>query len=563
MGLYDVEPSPKPHAVSSQFLCQVYQFSISEQLSFRIVVVNARAPVRRLGNLHTYFCLSRRMYETHFKKWGLAKNLKLSEKTQAICQILKEAHSSQSPTLKLSGEQYRKLIRHTKLVQKQTMSADKSRPPQKSLLSINTKTPFTQATETDALINRPDEESQLPRTLITNEHYMNALLQTASSSQNPLLIPESSPTTTLLSYIGEGASGLDPSLINRDSNSPWALVDLLSPPETTCLEIVLRSVHDLCTSDRIYEHSGEPFGLQSLSIQSSGSSPPGLERGNFWNELSCTIYLLKISQPARAMSALSTALHMAETSLRSSPYLFAMELFSVLSPVNTVVCKGLRTDLLRLLNSLSRSHLGEKHPLTSLTQELQNDRSSGEISVRGLSSMIGLLSLGLQLSDKSICRAQRMLIKLHRRSGRRTEALSIARKLADKLASSHGKDSIQARLAMREVEHVLMDMGEWQQALELCMVIVGQAGPFEGVPEPQCLDDCAAYTMEDIAKIYDNLKDTGSSIKWLEKAVQCEWDLWKDSVATKHTVDKLVAALSRCGRNGEAMVWQEMYLSEL
>ncbi|MCJ1231356.1 hypothetical protein MMC12_008033 [Toensbergia leucococca] len=58
--------------------------------------------------------------------------------------------------------------------------------------------------------------------------------------------------------------------------------------------------------------------------------------------------------------------------------------------------------------------------------------------------------------------------------------------------------------------------------------------------------------MEDIAKIYNHLKDVESSIAWLRQAAACAWTLWGSWVATQHIVDKLVAALNVCGKQGEA-----------
>ena len=105
-----------------------------------------------------------------------------------------------------------------------------------------------------------------------------------------------------------------------------------------------------------------------------------------------------------------------------------------------------------------------------------------------------------------------------------------------------------------------MDLGDWQQALQVCMVIVGHTETV-GAVQPQYNDSCAASTMEDIAKVYDNLEDPESSIAWLKKAVKCEWNLWKDCVATKHVVDKLVAALLLRGRRDEAIIWRDRYLN--
>ena len=100
-----------------------------------------------------------------------------------------------------------------------------------------------------------------------------------------------------------------------------------------------------------------------------------------------------------------------------------------------------------------------------------------------------------------------------------------------------------------------MDMGDWQQALEVCMTIVGHFTSVTGSPEPQHSDECAIHIMEDIAKIYNHLKDVESSIAWLRQAAACAWTLWGSWVATQHIVDKLVAALNVCGKQGEADLW--------
>ena len=170
--------------------------------------------------------------------------------------------------------------------------------------------------------------------------------------------------------------------------------------------------------------------------------------------------------------------------------------------------------------------------------------------------MIDLLTATRVTSNPLTLKAQLARIRLLRRGKNYDRAGAMARTLASSNIALHGIQSMSARLASRELEHILMDQNEWHQALEVCLSIVGQRFHAGEMVEPECLDGYAVYTMEDIAKIYDHLGQPGSCVEWLSRAARSACFVWGPSVPTTHVVDKLVAALDKVGKHGEAMFWR-------
>ena len=244
-----------------------------------------------------------------------------------------------------------------------------------------------------------------------------------------------------------------------------------------------------------------------------------------------------------------------------SPLAFILELFSTFSPDNTALCSDLRLALLRVLVHHAEQRFGSTHFVTVLCSEIQKDRSAVETSERGFSLMIDLLTATRGTLDLLTLKAQVARIRLLRRGKDYTRAGAMARTLASSTIALQGIQSLSARLASRELEHVLMDQNEWQHALEVCLSIVGQRSWAGEMLEPESLDGYAVYTMEDIAKIYEHLGQPASCVEWLSRAARSAYVVWGPSVATTHVVDKLVAALDAVGRHGEAVFWRGVLVS--
>ena len=159
-------------------------------------------------------------------------------------------------------------------------------------------------------------------------------------------------------------------------------------------------------------------------------------------------------------------------------------------------------------------------------------------------------------------RSQLALIQLLRRSKDYDRAGAMARRLSSNSINSSGIQSMSARLASRELEHILMDQNEWHQALEVCFSIIGQPSSASGTIEPQYHDMYAVHTMEDIAKIYDNLGQSESCIAWLIQAAKSAFVLKAPCMATTHIIDKLVTGLRAAGKHEDAKFWQSIHMPD-
>lgn len=278
--------------------------------------------------------------------------------------------------------------------------------------------------------------------------------------------------------------------------------------ESQTLQTILRGIYS-CFACPVFDHD-------SWYTAPDQASPigPGTQ-ALFWDEIKQGIYFLKISALERAFPVLNKTVELAPGALEDSPKVFIQELFSTLSPVNTVVCPEVRLSLLRAFAMLAGKRFGSTHYVTIICSELQKDRTSQEISERGLSFMIDLLTSTRGTSHTLTFRSQLALIRLLRRSKDYERACAMARRLLTSSINSSGIQSMSARLASRELEHILMDQNEWHQALEVCFSIIGQPSSASGTIEPQYHDIYAVHTMEDIAKIYDNLGLSETCTAWL------------------------------------------------
>ena len=496
--------------------------------------------------------LSLRMYQTKFKKWGLSKNLSKSQKIKMIDQMMKTTKNG-SPSSKVSFDRntWRKLARYSKSWELGQLSKGRHPTSVQSFVDSAGTSPVAQRASCEAptedmqQINRHNDISDHPKTSTSVRPVWSSSLRTPNSSSSELLFSHVDVMT-----ISEARSECHNTEAGESNSLPYPST-CFEPSNTLSLDKILWSVHTLCTNGHPADkRSSSIYDLPDWIFFNSGTK--------FWDELGHGIYLLKISQTARAMPALHTAGHLAIEALQEPPLKCAIQLFSVLSPVNTVVCASLRTSLLRMLYGQSKASLGPLHPLTILIRELHNDVTYHEISAWGLDCIVDLLTTTRDSSDLDTVRAQIARTKILRRSGQSKPALSRAQKLLEVSRAAHGSNALQTRKAAREVEHVLMDIGHWREALQMCMDIIGEVRVVNGVVQPLYNDRCAASTMEDIAKIYDNLSDADSSIAWLKGAAISGQGLLRASVAEEHIVDKVVTALQLRGEDEEAEVWRQL-----
>ena len=279
---------------------------------------------------------------------------------------------------------------------------------------------------------------------------------------------------------------------------------------------------------------------------------------NLWSSISQCIYQFKVGHLDRAKPLLEqlcsndtqAALYSSLTSLR--------RLITEFSPINFRRYHDSPVVRKRLLNHLVNSASKTRHrddPLLVICKQLLRDGDTRHTTEVALSCLIDAAE---GIAPAVVHRAKKAMIALLRRDGQLDKALDRAEEL---VASTSGAApaSIERRSALEEKAHILMDRrkeGDLHEALRLCHVRVGMR--YKGVGEVY-RDKSAMYTMEDIAKIHDELNDLQKSVVWLEQAAHLGKDLRVDRMAMTHIVDKLVDAKKKLRQNSELNFYKEIF----
>lgn len=296
------------------------------------------------------------------------------------------------------------------------------------------------------------------------------------------------------------------------------------------IDLVLSSVRDLCRHDGVVTAQSE-------------------EAAEFWEDIKQAIYLVKTPSIELAWPVLHKACEKASAAFTSDMIALLREIFANLSPTNTRQCPEIRLQIIDYLGNLAEMKLGELHPITVILQQLHFDSQSRNVTERCLSCIVDILSPEHGTPHSEALEAQMAMVRLLRHDAEYDQALLIGQRLWYTARNIHGTRSWQARASARELEHVFIDTENFQQALDVCLSIVGheREATDELVRRGQ-LDKCAVYTMEDIAMIYEKMGSTDLNIVWLQEALKGARLMWEESVAIAHICDKLNNASSRYGR---------------
>ncbi|KAF8855332.1 hypothetical protein BDZ45DRAFT_805081 [Acephala macrosclerotiorum] len=481
--------------------------------------------VRERMEVEHGFIASNRMYGTRFKEWGLRKNLKSDEKTQ----LLSDDASSDPPSLGqyIGGELAYKLQRHSRSMSNEEGNSDTRRghlPP----ADLDT------ASSADATrISTPSSW----------------VLSNPTRANSELLSP-SIDVAIGLRTLCESSQGCDERPPPTPIISPEMLFAIEIDFTLMHLETVLRSIDIYCSHAIVvdFNEDGTP----------TSSSQPSASVASFWKDIQYGIYLLKVSS-GRAWSVIKEACAQATRILPLTSTTTILQLLTTLSPVNTGLCIELQIRLLKYFGDVINHELGESYPLAIILRGLQHEKSGREGTERALKYIWTMYASRFGPFHSLTLKAKAALVRLLRRDHATHAALHMGRQLLNETTKICGTGSLEARGAAREVEHVLVDTGDYLQALKLCFTIVGTCEP---VKHLAYYDNCTVHTMEDIAKIYDRLGNIDLSTKWLELAAYVGRDLWGPWVGTMHIVDKLVLMLLRAGRQAEATAWRESVVHE-
>ena len=494
------------------------------------------------------------MYEEHFKKWDLHKYLKRSKKDEIIGRVLQAAQiQSPPPDQGINSNDLRKALRHLNEMYRMNLSLGKIRVTMSNTGDLGDFPKSSSSTVQG--FGHGEGSAELP----TREESVSSDSTTSSNSEyagTPQSDENHSPSEGEQLATGIGNRDIAHATLASErtcqSYFPLDRMPAHVNSEYLNLETILRNVYSSCAHGSFGPDGqlGTPDRLSQIVVE---------PQGQFWSELKHGIYFLKISCLERAVPVLQNAGELASSAFTEWPLAFILELFSTLSPVNTTLCSRLRLSLLRGFFALAGQSFGYSHPVTVLCYELQNDQGIQGVSERALSFMIDLLVSIPGTSYELTFRAQTALVRMLRRSNEYETAGAMARRLLSTSISLAGAQSLSARMAARELEHILMDQTDWQHALEVCLPIVGRLPSALELIEPQYHDECAVHTMEDIAKIYDSLGDSELCIAWLTQAANSAWPMWGSRVPTTHIIDKLVSALVASGKRDEAMFWENAH----
>lgn len=305
------------------------------------------------------------------------------------------------------------------------------------------------------------------------------------------------------------------------------------------------------------------FSIRTLYTPGNFTFSPATIRSEFWQDTSNGIYLVKISEREKghALIQKSRTQEKVRGIFINAATVSLIEILSTLSPTNTTICPRIREECLRYLSTLAFQQLGPQHPAIKIIQQLRADDGGKDLSLQALLAIVDRLQATLgPFHDLSLFALNR-LVALLRRDQDFTEALRVCQDATMTIMESLGPDSLQERRIRRHMEHVYMDQGDWSAALDACFNIVGQQQVDNGTPDPRLHDECAVYTMEDIAKIYECTDRLDYSIAWMKQAVLSGGMIWSPGYKLEHVQDKLNELLHRCGRFDEARLWKSSLLT--
>ncbi|RKL45848.1 hypothetical protein BFJ72_g3395 [Fusarium proliferatum] len=305
------------------------------------------------------------------------------------------------------------------------------------------------------------------------------------------------------------------------------------------------------------------FSIRTFYTTGNFNPSAPVKKIQFWQDTNLAIYLMKVAKgDARGSSQSQTrGFRLLKNSTAGSPAIFhegtatiIIELLSTLSPVNTTTCPFVRDAVLTYINELARTQLHPQHPISLVIATLRKDKGDKNVSLRALTSVVDRLRATLGPAHELTQLATSRLCALLRRSEDYDESLRIANDGVRALRSLLGPNSLQERKLLRHVEHVYIDQEDWPAALSICFDIVGQQHVETPDPDPMFHDDCAVYTMEDIAKICECAGNLALAVAWLTEAKAASVMAWGEVDETGHIQDKLDELIAQMGPTKDAEV---------
>ncbi|KAK1515131.1 uncharacterized protein CCOS01_13324 [Colletotrichum costaricense] len=290
---------------------------------------------------------------------------------------------------------------------------------------------------------------------------------------------------------------------------------------------ILRNV-EICCQIQL-EDTAKLGSYGNLGSESLAGRTPRL----FWDKVKHSIYSSKKGTSQPSTNVVESQVPMTNTSYES--FDFVWELLATLSPVNTACCIELRQTLLSQLWITVASTLHVSHPVAELCGLLYQCTEAIEVTDSALLKAWNHFGRKLGYLHPTTCRLRRSIIDIARRGRRLDAAESMAQDLFDKTCSN-GLNSYLARSCARSLSHVLMALGRFDDARDVCQAIVHSTTP---VMDPCMYDERATQAMEDLAEIELLSGNVLASLWSLQLARTAAERLWPGSLALQTMDEKL------------------------
>lgn len=324
------------------------------------------------------------------------------------------------------------------------------------------------------------------------------------------------------------------------------------PVDPTVLNLsrVLKCVQDFSESQIPTLREG--FGFRNVS----NSAESTLDR--CWLNVKHCIYLYKLNDMERAGPLLEQLCLVSPEVISYVPDRFLRDLLTAFSPVNFRRHPQVRKKLLGHFTKMAEEAHGPEYSITVICKELQKDEDTRHTTELALSCMLDSMSLAGSRLKFDI---KRSIIALLRRDHAQRDALQLARDLVVSSKKTPKRKPDEVRDADMELAHVHMDIGNFNEAKELCRARVGKAVARDGLIGHVHHDRRAIIALEDLAKIEEQFGELGNSATWLGHAAEVAKEVEGPSITLTHILDKLDRALRRGGRLYEAEATARLYAS--
>ncbi|KAI0162345.1 hypothetical protein GGR57DRAFT_319186 [Xylariaceae sp. FL1272] len=312
------------------------------------------------------------------------------------------------------------------------------------------------------------------------------------------------------------------------------------------------------------------FSVRTYYTVGNFDTTSRLKKPRLWKDTDLAIYLLKVSNDTqreksesqtRAYRLLKNTTADAFDTMDLGTPNTLIELLSILSPTNTIACPYVREGLIQYLSWSAERSLPKGHPIAIIINKLKNDEGDASITLRTLEFIMDRLRITVGTTHELTQLATKRLCALLRRSHDHAGALRVAREGVIGIRAALGPHSLPERTLSRQLEHIYIDQHNWTVALGVCFDIVGQQQHDSPNPDPRFHDECAVYTMEDIAKIFQSVGNLEQAISWLKQALISGGMIW-NSIDTEHELghvqDKLIDLLELTGKTSETELWQSI-----